>query len=61
MNAFYSSITNTTAIQIESVDLCISPDLSRFNLIDFDQVPDLLDVGYTEALSALKAWVEGSE
>jgi len=29
LNAFYSSITNTTAIQIEFVDLCISPDLSE--------------------------------
>ena len=59
LNAFYSSITNATAIQIESADLSIFPDLSAFNLIDFDQVPDLLDAGYRAALPALKLWVEG--
>ena len=58
LNAFYSTITNTTAIQISSVDLCISPDLSQFNLIDFDQVPDILDAGYLAALPVLKLWVE---
>ena len=58
LNAFYSTITNTTAIQISSVDLCISPNLSQFNLIDFDQVPDILDAGYRAALPVLKLWVE---
>jgi NTE family protein len=61
LNAFYSSITNTTAIQIESADLSIFPDLSGFNLIDFDQMPDLLDAGYRAALPALKLWVEGKQ
>ncbi|NMW17652.1 MAG: patatin-like phospholipase family protein [Chlorobiaceae bacterium] len=58
LNAFYSTITNTTAIQIASVDLCISPDLSQFNLIDFNQVPDILDAGYDAALPALTSWLE---
>ncbi len=58
LNAFYCSITNTTAIQIESVDLCISPDLSQFNLIDCDQIPDILDEGYRTALRVLKEWKE---
>ncbi len=61
LNAFYSSITNTTAIQIESADLSIFPDLSGFNLIDFDQVPDLLEAGYRAALPALKLWAEGKQ
>jgi len=59
LNAFYSSITNTTAIQIASVDLCISPDLSGFNLINIGQVPDIFDAGYRAALPALKLWAEG--
>jgi len=58
LNAFYSTITNTTAIQIASVDLCISPDLSQFNLIDFNQVPDILDAGYDAALPVLTSWLE---
>ena len=60
LNAFYSAITNTTAIQIEPADLCIAPDLSVFNLIDVDQVPDLLDAGYRDALPALKLWMQGA-
>ncbi|MEI8185155.1 MAG: patatin-like phospholipase family protein [Chlorobiaceae bacterium] len=58
LNAFYSSITNTTAIQIEFVDLCISPDLSEYNLIDFGQVPDIFHAGYLAALPVLKVWVD---
>ncbi|MCX6178077.1 MAG: patatin-like phospholipase family protein [Chlorobiales bacterium] len=58
LNAFYSAITNTTAIQVESVDLCICPDLTGFNLIDVGQVGDLLDAGYRSALPSLKLWAE---
>jgi NTE family protein len=56
LNAFYSTITNTTLLQIEVADLCIAPDLSRFNLIDTGQIPDIMDAGYRAALPALKAW-----
>ncbi len=58
LNSFYSTITNTTAIQIEAADLCISPDLSRFNLIDTDQVADLIEAGYQAARKQLKLWAE---
>ena len=44
------------------IRLCrIFPDLSGFNLIDFDQVPDLLEAGYRAALPALKLWAEGKQ
>jgi NTE family protein len=59
LNAFYSTLGNTTAIQIADVDLCIAPNLSKFNLIDFDQIPDLIEAGYQAALPALKAWEAG--
>ena len=59
LNAFYTTITNTTALQIEAADLCIAPDLSRFNLIDTGSVPDIMEAGYRAALPALKAWKEG--
>ena len=59
LNAFYSSITNTTAIQTASVDLCISPNLSEFNLVDVGQVPDILYAGYREALPPLTLWMKG--
>lgn len=59
LNAFYSTITNTTAIQIEPADLCIAPNLSDYNLVDLAQVPDLLDIGYREALGKLQGWGKG--
>lgn len=56
LNAFYTTITNTTAMQTETADVCISPDLSEFNLIDFCQIPDIIEVGYRTAFSVLKEW-----
>ncbi len=59
LNAFYSTITNTTALQIDVADLCIAPDLSQFSLIDTGSVPEIMEAGYRAALPALKAWKEG--
>jgi NTE family protein len=56
LNAFYSTITNTTAIQTKDVDLCICPDLSGFSLVDTHKVPDIMEAGYRSAVSALKNW-----
>ena len=60
LNAFYTTITNTTALQTEMVDLCISPDLSEFNLVDCCQIAELIDVGYRTAHPVLKEWVRGN-
>jgi len=30
-----------------------TPDLSAFNLIDMAQIPDIIEVGYREAIKAL--------
>jgi NTE family protein len=60
LNAFYSTITNMTALQIDVADLSILPDLSEFTLIDTAQIPDIMEAGYRAALFALKAWVEGN-
>jgi NTE family protein len=56
LNAFYSTITNTTAIQTEAVDLCICPDLSGFSLVDTHKIPDIMEAGYRSAISVLKNW-----
>ncbi len=58
LNAFYSTISNMTALQIDVADLSILPDLSNFSLIDTAQIPDIMEAGYRAALPALKAWVE---
>jgi len=59
LNAFYSTITNMTALQTDVADLSILPDLSEFNLIDTGQIPDIMEEGYRAALPALRAWSEG--
>jgi len=59
LNAFYSTITNMTALQRDVADLSILPDLSEFSLIDTDQIPDIMEAGYRAALPALKAWKDG--
>lgn len=59
LNAFYSTITNMTALQTDVADLSLSPDLSAFNLIDTAQIPDIMEAGYQAAYPALKAWMEG--
>ncbi len=56
LNAFYSTITNMTALQTDVADLSISPDLSEFTLIDTAQIPDIMEAGYRAALPVLKAW-----
>jgi NTE family protein len=60
LNAFYSTLTTTTAIQIADSDLCISPNLSKFNLIDIGQIPDLVEAGYQAAFPVLKKWIEAN-
>jgi NTE family protein len=57
LNAFYSTITNTTSLQIQEADLCILPELSEFNLVDIGQIPDIMDSGYKAAMSALSDWL----
>jgi len=58
LNAFYSTITNTTAIQTGKADLCIMPDLSAFSLVDTSRASEIMDIGYRDALFALNMWLE---
>ncbi len=58
LNAFYSAVTNTTAMQVEGVDLCICPELSGFSLVDTHRVPEIMEAGYRSALAALQPWKE---
>jgi NTE family protein len=56
LNAFYSAMRAISQIQIRSADLIISPDLSRFSLVDMSAVPEILETGYREALLLLESW-----
>lgn len=54
INAFDYTLMNASRLQTKDADFLITPDLSSFNLIDIDQVPDLIEKGYedTKALFA---------
>jgi NTE family protein len=59
LNAFYSAMRAISQIQIKSADLIISPDLSRFSLVDMSAVPEIIETGYREALPLLESWAGG--
>jgi len=56
LNAFYSAMRAISQIQIREADLVITPDLSRFSLVDMSAVPEILDTGYRESMPLLEAW-----
>lgn len=56
LNAFYSAMRAISQIQIREADLVITPDLSRFSLVDMSAVPEILDIGYRESMPLLEAW-----
>lgn len=56
LNAFYSAMRAISQIQISEADLVITPDLSRFSLVDMSAVPEILDTGYRESMPLLEAW-----
>lgn len=56
LNTFDITLTNATKLQTEKADLLITPDLSRFNLVDTNQVEALIEQGYQEASTVLREY-----
>lgn len=54
LNTFDFTIRTATRIQTRDADLIISPDLSTYNMMETDQVPELIRKGYEDAKAALK-------
>lgn len=54
LNSFHFSMRTASKMQAEKADLLIRPDLSDFNRISMNQIDDLIDVGYNEALKIFK-------
>ncbi len=54
LNAFYSTLKTTTAMQTEAADLNIVPDIGAFSLVDTRRVPELIEAGYRDSLPLLK-------
>lgn len=58
LNAYYCAIGTMSRIQLQTADVIITPDLSRFSLVDTSPVQEILDTGYREAYPLLKNWKE---
>ncbi len=54
MNSFHFVMRASAKFQTEDADLLIKPDLSKFNMVDTDQVENLMKQGYADGLEQLK-------
>ncbi|MBN2424154.1 MAG: patatin-like phospholipase family protein [Calditrichaceae bacterium] len=57
LNTFDFTIMTATKLQTAKANIIIKPGLSAFNMIDTDQVPDLIDAGYQEAVKVIRKMV----
>ncbi|MFO8029839.1 MAG: patatin-like phospholipase family protein [Cyclonatronaceae bacterium] len=53
LNTFEFMISNISKPYLEDVKLLIKPDLSGFDKVDTDQINDLIDIGYKDAIRQL--------
>jgi NTE family protein len=53
VNTVVLTMMNATRLQSTQAHIRIAPDLSAFNIIDTDQIPDLIESGYREAYTVL--------
>lgn len=53
LNTFEFMISNISKPYMEDVHVLIKPDLSGFDKVDTDQINDLIDIGYKEAIRQL--------
>lgn len=49
LNTFDFTIMTATKLQTEEADMLIKPDLSKYNMIETNQIDNLIDEGYKEA------------
>ena len=52
-NTINLRLKNGTRLQASTADLLISPDLSKFNLYETKQVPDLIEKGYHDSKESM--------
>jgi NTE family protein len=53
LNTYYSAMRNAARPDNEFADVLITPDLAEFNLINTDQIPAIIQKGYTTAMEDL--------
>ncbi len=54
VKAFDYMHNNATKLQTKKAHFIITPDLSAFNAVDLEQIPELIEKGYSEAKAQLK-------
>lgn len=54
LKAFDYTIHSATKLQTKEAHFVITPDLSSFNAVDLDQIPDLIEKGYEDAMNQLQ-------
>jgi NTE family protein len=54
INSFHFMLKTATQFQTDQADTVIAPDLGKFDMIDTKQVKELINVGYEEAIKAVK-------
>lgn len=53
-NSFHLLMKQSVSLQTEEADLLIKPDLTDFSRSDMNQIGELIDKGYEDAISVLK-------
>lgn len=54
LKAFDYALHSATKLQTKEAHFIITPDLGSYNAIDLDQIPDLIDKGYEDAMDQLR-------
>lgn len=54
LNSFHFIMMQSAKLQTQNADLLIKPDLSNFSRADINQVEDLMEKGYQDAIKTLK-------
>lgn len=59
-NTVSMSIKNASQVHLRGVDLIIEPDVNGISAVDVEQVPRLIELGYTAANSSLASFSDSS-
>lgn len=54
INSFHFTLKTAAKYQTKDANLLITPELSKFNMVNTDQIKDLIEQGYKDAKQALE-------
>lgn len=57
LNTFDFTIMTATKLQTEEADMLIKPDLSKYNMVETNQIDNLIDEGYNEAKKMFEKYI----